>query len=338
MRKFFQSNWFVLCLSAAIIIVVITKLRTCNQAEKVGMSNSRPVPDYWVAPSLDLEPIEKGEDRQQLIYGQDLIAHTSIYFGPEGTVAKNTNGMNCQNCHLNAGGKPFGNNYSAVASTYPKFRERSGTMESIEKRVNDCFERSLNGTALDTSSSEMSAILAYIKWLGKYVAKGTKPVGSGISDIPFLERAADPSMGKLVYLQKCQTCHGANGEGVKNRQTDYFTYPPLWGDHSYNIGAGLYRISRFAGYVKDNMPFSETTNHFNQQLSTEEAWDVSAFVNSQPRPQKDLSKDWPDMFAKPADHPFGPFADTFGEMQHKYGPFGPIKKTKEEMATKTPIK
>jgi thiosulfate dehydrogenase len=28
-----------------------------------------------------------------------------------------------------------------------------------------------------------------------------------------------------------------------------YTYPPL-GSNSYNSGAGLYRISRFAGYIK----------------------------------------------------------------------------------------
>jgi thiosulfate dehydrogenase len=59
----------------------------------------------------------------------------------------------------------------AVASTYPKYRARSGAKENIYKRVNDCFERSLNGKALDTSSKEMQAITAYIKWLGKDVEK-----------------------------------------------------------------------------------------------------------------------------------------------------------------------
>jgi cytochrome c len=37
-----------------------------------------------------------------------------------------------------------------------------------------------------------------------------------------------------------------------------YTYPPLWGANSYNSGAGLYRISRFAGYIKYNMPLGAT--------------------------------------------------------------------------------
>ena len=106
----------------------------------------------------------KAENDAQLIqYGRDLIAHTSDYLGPNGLVKPISNGMNCQNCHIEAGSKPFGNNYTAVAATYPKFRARSGTAETIYKRVNDCFQRSLNGQALDSTSHEMLAIEAYIK-------------------------------------------------------------------------------------------------------------------------------------------------------------------------------
>ena len=78
------------------------------------------------------------------------------------------------------------------------------------------------------------------------------------------------------------------------------------------------------------MPFAATTNHFNPQLSNEEAWDVAAFVNTQPRPAKDLNKDWPDIKRKPFDHPFGPYADGFDEKQHKFGPFQPIEDLKNK--------
>jgi thiosulfate dehydrogenase len=74
------------------------------------------------------------------LYGYHLIANTAYYLGPKGKVKPISNGMNCQNCHLEAGIIPWGNNYGAVASTYPKFRERRGAMESMEKRVNDCIE------------------------------------------------------------------------------------------------------------------------------------------------------------------------------------------------------
>jgi thiosulfate dehydrogenase len=57
-----------------------------------------------------------------------------------------------------------------------------------------------------------------------------------------------------------------------------------------------------------------------------DAWDIAAFMISQPRPQKaDLEKDFPDLLEKPVDTPYGPYADGFGVQQHTYGPFAPIR-------------
>lgn len=261
-------------------------------------------------------------------YGRELIENTSYYLGPKGTIASITNGMNCQNCHLDGGTLPWANNYGAVASTYPKFRDRSGTIETIQKRVNDCLERSLNGKALDSTTREMRAIVAYILWLGDDVPKGKKPKGSGIMELKYMERPASPQKGSVVYQAKCQSCHGANGQGQINADGYGYTYPPLWGPNSYNSGAGLFRLSRFAGFVKNSMPFGADYEH--TQLTDEEAWDVAAFVNSQPRPVKDLSSDWPDISKKPIDHPFGPYSDGFSETQHKFGPFEPIASARKK--------
>lgn len=282
--------------------------------------------DLWIAP--DTSEISNNEIGKMIRYGRKLIANTAFYLGPNGIIRHSSNGMNCQNCHLDAGTKPFGNNYSVVASTYPKFRERSGMTENIYKRINDCFERSLNGKGLDSLSSEMQAIKEYILWVGSKVKKGKKPAGSGLTELAFMDRPANPEKGKIIYVEKCKSCHLENGEGKMNTDNLTYQYPPLWGDHSYNSGAGLFRLSRLAGYVKSNMPFG--ANYDNPQITDEEAWDVAAFVNSQPRPGKDLSEDWPKMSSKPVDHPFGPYADSFSEEQHKYGPFGPIAEFKKK--------
>ncbi|GCD78539.1 hypothetical protein JCM31826_20210 [Thermaurantimonas aggregans] len=276
--------------------------------------------ELWLAP--DPEKITDEAQRELVLYGKDLIAHTAKYLGPNGSVAQLTNGMNCQNCHLEAGTKPWGNNYGSVASTYPKFRARSGGMEDIYKRVSDCFERSLNGKAPDTNSREMQAIKAYIEFLGTNVKKGEKAPGSGLKEFAMLDRPADPARGKIVYEQKCQSCHQADGQGLKHPDGVEYLYPPLWGKNSYNDAAGLYRITNFAKYVKFNMPLG--ASHTMPLLTDEEAWDVAAFVNSQPRPHKKVPKDWPDISKKPVDHPFGPYKDTFSEQQHKFGPWQPI--------------
>ncbi len=279
-------------------------------------------PADWRMMKLD------SQEQEKVKYGRALIAHTAEYLGPKGSVKHISNGMNCQNCHLKAGTQPWGNNYAAVQATYPKFRERSGSKEDQIKRVNDCFERSLNGISLDSNGKEMQAILAYIKWLGTDVPKKKVPRGSGIFKLKGLKRPCDPVLGKVVYEQKCQSCHQNDGKGVLAENGKSYTYPPLWGKNSYNTGAGLYRISMMAGYVKYNMPFGVTYER--TQLSDQEAWDVAAYINSKPRPTKDLSNDWPNLAGKPFDHPFGPYADPFTEQQHKYGPYKPIKEWKEK--------
>jgi len=70
-------------------------------------------------------------------------------------------------------------------------------------------------------------------------------------------------------------------------------------------------------------------NHDAQELSDEDAWDVAAYIDSRPRPHKSFPNDWPDISKKPYDHPFGPYADQFNELQHKFGPFPEIKKARK---------
>lgn len=274
----------------------------------------------WQPP--DPSSIPTSEVGELIRYGRKLVTHTSVYLGPRGKVKAISNGMNCQNCHLQAGTVPFGNNYGKVASTYPKMRHRSGLVEGFAKRVNDCIERSLNGKKLEEDSHEMQAIVAYIKWVGKDVQFGDDLEGFGLLDLPLLNRPADPLAGKIVYDAYCSRCHGNDGEGMFAEDSSEYIYPPLYGKHSYNTGAGLYRISRFAAFVKANMPYGVS---FDKPLLTdEEAWDVAAYINTMPRPEKNFSADWPDISRKPFDYPFGPYVDCFSEEQHKYGPFREI--------------
>ncbi len=321
------TSWIII---AVIIMVALLWVLSGGNTPHTNKTDSTGAVVVWYPPDTSLLP--HTAEGMLIRYGRELVANTSHYLGPKGIVAQITNGMNCQNCHLDAGTRRWGNNYGAVFSTYPRFRERSGSVENIYKRINDCIDRSLNGHTLDTASMEMQAIAAYINWVGHNVPKGIKPTGAGIRDIVFLNRPADSLSGRKVYTQKCQRCHATDGSGLKSDDGTKYIYPPLWGSNSYNVGAGLHRLSRFAGYVRDNMPFDAPYN--SEPLTDVEAWDVAAFVNSQPRPAKDYSKDYPDIGGKPIDHPFGPFKDQFSEHQHKYGPFATIKSAKEKKKEK----
>jgi thiosulfate dehydrogenase len=310
-------SWVVLILGAGVVICmsspsIVTSLIAALREKPSHKTNK------WTAP--DSTSIPEDKEGRLIRYGKELVSHTAVYLGPKGKVKSITNGMNCQNCHLKAGTVPFGNNYSAVAANYPKFRARSGTEESVEKRVNDCIERSLNGTKLPDGGLEMRAFVAYILWVGKDVRKGDKPESAGIKPPTYLSRAADSVKGKVVYEIQCARCHGLDGKGMLNENGTEWKYPPLHGENSFNIGAGLFRISMLAGYVKANMP-NDKASYDKPVLSDEEAWDVGAYIVSLPRPSKDISADWPDISTKPHDHPFGPYADTYTESQHKYGPF-----------------
>jgi thiosulfate dehydrogenase len=324
---------------ALVMLPVIFYFDKDSKKEKDISANDAIIKDtttYWKAP--DVDTITDAKLKAQVTYGKELIAHTAKYLGPNGSVMNISNGMNCQNCHLQAGTVIFGNNYGSVASLYPKFRARSGTIENLYKRVNDCIERSLNGKAIDTLGKEMQAIAAYINFVGSNVAKGKKATGSGLKDLAWLDRAADPEKGTAVYTAKCQSCHQANGEGVFTADKTEYTYPTLWGVNSFNDGAGLYRISNFAKYVKYNMP--QGTTYQSPQLTDEEAWDVAAFVISQKRPHINVPKDWPDISKKPVDHPFGPYTDSYTEKQHKYGPFKTLaeeQKKREDAAKQKSI-
>src|SRR4030095_16918370 len=116
----------------------------------------------WKAADINL--IKDGTLKKDVAYGKELIAHTAKYLGPNGSVKQITNGMNCNNCHLDAGTKPWGNNYGSVYSMYPKMRARSGKIEDLYKRISDCMQRSLNGETLAEDSREMKALIAYIDY------------------------------------------------------------------------------------------------------------------------------------------------------------------------------
>jgi len=98
--------------------------------------------------------------------------------------------------------------------------------------------------------------------------------------------------------------------------------PPLWGADGYNTGASMYRVISAASFIKSNMPLGVRWDH--PTVSDEQAVDIAAYINSQPRPEKaGLEKDWPDRTQKPVDCPYPPYADDCSPLQHKLGPFAP---------------
>src|SRR5262249_25716629 len=237
------------------------------------------------------------------------------------------NNLACGNCHLQAGTKKFGIPLFGLFGVFPRYSARLGAEMTIEERLNACMTRSMNGRALPADAPEMQALVAYIKFLSTGLSPGQLLPGMGTGKMPELDRPADPARGAASYANACVACHGPDGAGIRRSlpTTDLgYMMPPLWGNDSFNDGAGMARLITAANFLHFNMPHG--VDFLNPQLSPEQAWDIAAYVISQPRPHKaGLDKDFPDLLEKPVDAPYGPYADGFSEQQHKYGPFAPIR-------------
>lgn len=295
----------------------------------IGAGRTQTVsPPVWTVPQVGALP---DDDHGRLVRrGRDLITATYAHIGPEvPDSAKRFAGNNlaCSNCHLEAGTKKFGLPIFGLVGLFPQYSARLGADITIEDRVNSCMARSMNGRALPLDSPEMQAVVAYIKFLSSGVPAGKVLSGLGAGSMPELDRAADPVRGKAIYANACLACHNTDGSGIRRSlPTSDLGYmvPPLWGSDSFNNGAGMARLTVAANFVHFNMPHG--TDYLNPQLTVEQAWDVAAYMISQPRPTKaGLDKDFPDLLTKPVDAPYGPYADGFDHQQHMYGPFAPIR-------------
>ena len=293
----------------------------------------------WSVPDIDKLPNDPWGKLVRL--GRDQTVATYARLGPEAAdPAKHYagNNLSCQNCHLEAGTKQFGLPFVGVFADFPQYRGREGKVGSLEDRINGCMERSMNGRALPLDSTEMAAFVAYIKFLSTGVPIGAQTSGRGTGDIPKLARAADLTHGKAVFAQTCASCHGLDGQGKRHGpvgDVGGYEFPPLWGPDSFNDGAGMNRLISAANFVHSNMP--NGTTWAAPALSADDAWDVAAYFESQPRPARPhLENDFPVRLQKPVDTGYGPYIDGFDRAQHRLGPFGPIEQKIKELKAEKP--
>lgn len=281
---------------------------------------------YFNEAHFNIDRVTNPVERSFIEYGKKLVDETAQYIGPE---VKNPalrfsgNNLSCDNCHLNSGTRPFAMPFIGVWGTYPNFRGRDNMLGTLEDRINGCMERSMNGKPLPVDGKEMKAMLAYIEFVNKGVPIGEKIKGQGLESMHFPDRAASPEQGSIIFAQYCRSCHGENGQGLRNGEPGDgkgYLYPPLWGGDSFNDGAGMHRLLTAARFIKANMPYGVAVGK--PTLTDDEAYDVAAYINSFPRPEKaHKEKDYPDLKLKPQDCPYPPYADTMSIEQHKLGPY-----------------
>jgi thiosulfate dehydrogenase len=260
-------------------------------------------------------------------YGRRLLRETAALLGPDQpdpAMRYTGSHIACSSCHLESGAKPGTLSLLQTASRYPRPSPRDGGVGDLRDRINGCMVRSMNGRVLPRDSVEMIAMATYIEHLGERYDATSESQRAPTEQAKFVEpdRAADPAAGKLVYTERCAVCHGAEGQGLRASldPLDGYVFPALWGNDSYNDGAGMHRVLTAAAFIKARMPLGQA------DLTDAQAFDVAAYVNSHPRAQMSgLDRDYPDRATKPVDGPYGPYADPFPQEQHKYGPFKPIR-------------
>jgi thiosulfate dehydrogenase len=272
-----------------VILGVATLLSCSSESAQVKTEESRGSqtgegPIEFTPPSL--ETIPGGQLGEQIRLGYKIVVDTQEY-----ARSYVGNQLNCTNCHLDAGLNPNAASFVGLAAVYPEYRTRDARVNTLADRINECFERSLNGRVLPPDSSKLQAVVAYITWLSRGVPSGATLPWRGLQRIDS-RRPLDPGNGKNLFANKCAFCHGTDGQGT-------MAAPPVWGPQSYNIAAGMARVTVAAAFIKSNMPRS-----WGWSLSDDDAYDVAAYVNGRPRPDfPNKVHDWP-KGGKPADSPY----------------------------------
>ncbi|OZI57912.1 c-type cytochrome [Bordetella genomosp. 1] len=252
------------------------------------------LPDYVVP---DDALIDAAPNAEQIRLGQRLLNDTRRLL-PGHTGAA----MNCNSCHIQQGKKPLGAPYINSFNAFPQYNPRADRVVTLADRINGCFQRSMNGKPLPRDGIEMQAMIAYMKWLAQDVPSGAQVQIKNAWPID-TKLKPDSTRGATLYAKQCAACHGAGGEGKRDGAGNV-VFPPLWGDESFNIGAGLARTFKAAAFIRNNMPMAVNTGgHWGEGgvLSDQDAVDIAEYFTHMPRPDfPGKERDWP-KGNKPAD-------------------------------------
>lgn len=227
------------------------------------------------------ETMPAGELGRVIRLGRDIVENTREHPLSKPYVG---NALHCTSCHLDNGQHPQAASFLGIATAYPAWSPREQRVITLQDRVLNCFMRSQNGKRPPLGSEVAVAVTTYITWLSTdqpIRQNAEKPLGP--RHVPALDATGvQPSVarGAVLYAEHCASCHAENGLGTDDG-------PPVWGDLSYNDGAGLSRVPKLASWLKVAMPLDDP------YLSTAEAFDIAAFVNSHQRPHFQLSEHLP---------------------------------------------
>lgn len=249
----------------------------------------------FVPKQMNNSTLPENEHRRELVrYGRKLFANTSNML-PNQT----GNSLSCANCH-GGGALPtttgmVGQDINLIplvgtAAGYPEWTGRTSRMRDMRQRVMGCFLRSMNTDKENIpayDSREIQAMEAYLVWLAKgtpvqrvpYWRHLNKPTGDQKKPVPEI----NPVRGAQLYLENCASCHGKDGQGMEGQ------YPPIWGNESFNDGAGMGRVYTSSAFIREAMPYGSA----HTLTDWDKVQDIAGFVNGHQRPHLDRQpEDW----------------------------------------------
>ena len=268
-----QARTVVLCLAAAACTASERVPESPRDAKSATPSLAQPVAFRVPSDSEVTDP----EILRSLRRGRALMRNTS-----DSLPAHVGGRLQCVSCHVKDGTQKNALSLIGVYSRFPQYRTRTGKVDVMEDRINDCFERSLNGRAIDRAGPDMRDLVTYMAFLSRGVPAGAHVEGG--QGTPPIEPplVGDTARGAGLYATTCAPCHGIAGQGTN-------AAPPVWGPHSFNIGASMARVRTAAAFIRAAMPQTLPGS-----LSPQQAFDLAAYINSHARPDfARKSMDWP---------------------------------------------
>ncbi len=220
-------------------------------AADAAVSNSSTLPPFTPPPDSAIPDDQFGAMVRR---GRDIFTNTQKY-------AKQYvgNGLNCENCHLDAGRRANSGPLWAAYVRYPRYLSKNDAVNTFAERLQGCFEYSMNGKPPPADSEIIAALTTYSYWLATGAPTGKDLAGFDYPKQGFASpEAPGYERGRKIYEKDCALCHGNDGQGQK--VAGAYVFPPLWGAESFNWGAGMQELDIAAAFIKANMPLQSRRN------------------------------------------------------------------------------